>query len=356
MTTFAIESSSFCKNDQLFKGMNQNQLAFNQYGDAQLWASSMRVLMEAECVQFGKGSFLAASAVVSSRNLVYSISKCAKTCAMSFRPVEGSVLICILRAGDQLQTNLGSVEAGGALAFVLDQESVFFGRLPQDTEMVFLKLTKDRFTKMIQSWFGFVSNSQVDRLLMRGVQVDASLVDNCMLASPSWNESSSELQDCPGSFPANSPVEASLLLAFFAALVPLAEGEGHTEEMQHLAMLDKAVQLMLTNYSEKITLNQLCKACGASSSTLINAFTRFWRISPMKFLLKVRLQKAHTLLSLFTAMHSVTSVATEAGFWHYGRFSGYYRLQFLELPSETLWRLSASNLTGHSQAVQNNTP
>jgi len=45
----------------------------------------------------------------------------------------------------------------------------------------------------------------------------------------------------------------------------------------------------------------------------------------------------------------VTCVATEAGFWHYGRFSGYYRSQFLELPSETLWRSSTSNIAGLPQ-------
>jgi AraC-like DNA-binding protein len=330
--------------------MNQNRVAFSQYGDAQLWAGSMHALMDAECVQLGKGNFLAASAVLSSRNFVYAISKCAKICAMNLRPTEGSVLICLLRAREHVQTNLGSVEAGEALAFVLDQEGVFFGRMPQDTEMVFLKLAKDRFIKMIQSWFGFVSSSQVERLLMRGVQIDAALFAKCMLASPSWDEPSFEFPDNRNSCSANLPAEAGLLLAFFAAMVPLAEGgKNSPSEMHHLSILEKAVQLMLTSYSEKISLELLCKACGASSSTLIGAFTRFWRISPMKFLLKVRLQKAHTLLSLFTAMHSVTCVATEAGFWHYGRFSGYYRSQFLELPSETLWRSSTSNIAGLPQ-------
>lgn len=325
--------------------MNQNRIVFSQYGDAQMWGRSMRALMKSDCIQLGKGRFQAVSAVVPFRNYGYSISKCAKACYLSFKPVEGSVLICILRARDQLRTNLGVVDAGAALAFAIDDEGIFIGRLPQDTDVLVLRLARDRFAKMVQAWFGFASCSQVDRLLRRGVTVDPTMFTRCMLAVPSWNDDSPEWHD---SSQAGSSNEASLLLAFLGALAPLGDGGKPIDvEVPNQSLLEKAVRLMLTNYSEKITLNELCDTCGASASTLISVFTRFWGMPPMKFLLKVRLQKAHTLLSCFTGRQitsSVTTVAAESGFWHFGRFSGYYKSQFNELPSETLWRLSTPDL------------
>lgn len=314
-------------------------IKFRRFADANLWIRSMKNLFDAHCIQLGKGNFAAVSAALAFRNSSYSLSKFDKLCCVRFRPAESHVVICIMRSADCLQTNFGCAERGRALAFVLDSSSAFIGRLQQGTKVAMLHMPHDRFAKMVQSWFGFASPLQVTRLLKRGVSVPTSLFENCILANANLDEEDGAQQTINAEHAGeDASLEASLILAFLAALVPLAENtNAFTSDSHHLSLLGKAVDFILINYAEKIMLNELCEVCGASASTLIGVFTKYLGVTPMKFILMVRLQQAHTLLCSVPTQSSVTNVATEVGFWHFGRFSGYYRSHFLELPSETLW-------------------
>jgi AraC-like DNA-binding protein len=331
-------------------------IKFRHFPDANMWIRSMKDLLDAHCIQLSQGKFAAVSAVLAFRSSSYSLSKFDKTCCVRFKPAEPDVLICIMRSPDSLQTNFGYAERGRALAFVLDGSSSFIGRLEQGTRVAMLHMPHDRFAKMVQSWFGFASPLQVKRLLKRGVSVPSSLFDNCVLAKTILDEEDGAQQTINAEHAGeDASIEASLILAFLAALVPLAEyGNAFTSDSHHLSLLEKAVDFILINYAEKIMLTELCEICGASASTLIGVFTRYLGITPMKFILMVRLQEAHTLLCSVTAHSSVTNVATEVGFWHFGRFSGYYRSHFLELPSETLWGSPTlpNEVSDNSWAVQ----
>ncbi len=314
-------------------------IKFTRFADSNLWIRSMKDFVDAHCIQLSKGKFKAVSAELAFRSSSYSLSKFDKTCCVRFRPAESNVVICIMRSEDSLQSNFGCAERGRALAFVLDASSAYLGRLPQGTKVAMLHLPHDRFAKMVQSWFGFASPLQVKRLLKRGVSVPSSLFDNCILTNANLDEEDGSQQTINAEHAGEeASIEASLILAFLAALVPLAEdAHSYTSDSHHLSLLEKAVDFILINYAEKILLNELCEFCGASATTLIGVFTRYLGITPMKFIIMVRLQEAHTLLCRVTTQSSVTNVATEVGFWHFGRFSGYYRSHFLELPSETLW-------------------
>jgi transcriptional regulator GlxA family with amidase domain len=74
-----------------------------------------------------------------------------------------------------------------------------------------------------------------------------------------------------------------------------------------------------------------------SERTLENAFREVMGITPVAYLIRVRLHRVRK--ALLTATGASTTVSAEAlnwGFWHFGEFSRAYRLCFGELPSDTL--------------------
>lgn len=81
----------------------------------------------------------------------------------------------------------------------------------------------------------------------------------------------------------------------------------------------------------------LALAMGVSLRSLEMAFRTCMGIPPVRYLRRLRLNRAHDqLLRSDPGATSVTAVALDLGFTELGRFSGEYRRLFGELPSETL--------------------
>ncbi len=89
---------------------------------------------------------------------------------------------------------------------------------------------------------------------------------------------------------------------------------------------------------ENITLEALTSQAGCGYRALQLSFNNAFGLSPMAYLKKVRLN--HIRDTFLTADDSTTiaDVAKKWGFIHLGRFAQAYKLQFGELPSETLRR------------------
>jgi len=76
-----------------------------------------------------------------------------------------------------------------------------------------------------------------------------------------------------------------------------------------------------------------------SERTLENAFRQVVGLTPMNYLVRLRLHRVRQ--SLLAGTHGTTTVSAEAmkwGFWHFGEFSRAYKDCFGELPSDTLRR------------------
>lgn len=97
-----------------------------------------------------------------------------------------------------------------------------------------------------------------------------------------------------------------------------------------------AIDYMNEYFMEKITLATLSSVTGVTSRTLHNGFKRYRNVSPMEYLLEIRLRKAKTALSKANDGSSVTEIAQAAGFSHLGRFSQQFFQEYGELPSDTL--------------------
>jgi AraC-like DNA-binding protein len=88
-------------------------------------------------------------------------------------------------------------------------------------------------------------------------------------------------------------------------------------------------------------LSELCATANVSERTLQYAFRDIMGRSPLTYLHRLRLHRARDeLRKAEGGTTSVTDVALNWGFWHFGEFSRAYKNCFEELPSATLRRNS----------------
>ncbi len=84
----------------------------------------------------------------------------------------------------------------------------------------------------------------------------------------------------------------------------------------------KAIELMETHLEEVLDIDTLCTAAGASRRQLERLFNRHFRVSPQRYYIDLRLQRASTLLK-YTDM-SVLDIAVACGFGSAAHFSRSY--------------------------------
>ena len=84
-------------------------------------------------------------------------------------------------------------------------------------------------------------------------------------------------------------------------------------------------------------LSELCATANVSERTLQNAFNSIMGMSPLTYLHRLRLHRARDdLRNAKSDSTTVTDVAMNWGFWHFGEFSRAYKNCFGEVPSRTL--------------------
>ncbi len=84
-------------------------------------------------------------------------------------------------------------------------------------------------------------------------------------------------------------------------------------------------------------LSELCATANVSERTLQYAFRDIMGMSPLTYLHRLRLHRARDeLRAAKSSATTVTDVAMNWGFWHFGEFSRAYKNCFGEVPSRTL--------------------
>ncbi len=89
-------------------------------------------------------------------------------------------------------------------------------------------------------------------------------------------------------------------------------------------------------------MSELCAAANVSERTVQKAFQDIMGMSPTTYLHRLRLHRARDdLRKANSGSVTVTDVALNWGFWHFGEFSRAYKNCFGEVPSSTLKRNSS---------------
>jgi AraC-like DNA-binding protein len=105
------------------------------------------------------------------------------------------------------------------------------------------------------------------------------------------------------------------------------------------AIVKTAEDYAMSRAGEEIYVSDLCRIASVSERTLEYAFKEIMGMSPVAYLIRVRLHRVRqALLAATQGSTTVSAEALEWGFWHFGEFSRAYRDCFGELPSDTLRR------------------
>jgi transcriptional regulator GlxA family with amidase domain len=104
------------------------------------------------------------------------------------------------------------------------------------------------------------------------------------------------------------------------------------------AVLRRAVAHIEQHHADpNLTMADIAAAARATPRTVQYAFRSRLDTTPMNYLRRVRLARAHEdLRRADPASTTVTAVAARWGFLHPGRFAFYYRQAYRETPSATL--------------------
>ena len=113
----------------------------------------------------------------------------------------------------------------------------------------------------------------------------------------------------------------------------------HTHPALAPGYVRRAVEYLEMHAAEPVTVDMLAAAVGVSSRALFVAFREAYDQTPMGYLREFRLQQVRrALLAGSVATESLTQLALQWGFFHYGRFAQYYRDRLGERPQETVRR------------------
>jgi AraC-like DNA-binding protein len=136
--------------------------------------------------------------------------------------------------------------------------------------------------------------------------------------------------------------QAELLEALLATLGAANDFEPTRGDRTRLArslIVKAAEDHALSRIDDPLQVADLCRAAGVSERSLGYAFKEVLGLTPVNYLMRLRLHRVRQ--ALLAATHGSTTVSAEAlkwGFWHFGEFSRAYREGFGELPSDTLRR------------------
>jgi transcriptional regulator GlxA family with amidase domain len=112
----------------------------------------------------------------------------------------------------------------------------------------------------------------------------------------------------------------------------------HARQSQAL-VVKAAEDYALSHTDERVYVTDLCRAAAVSERALEYAFKEVMGLTPVAYLVRLRLHRVRqALLAATHGTTTVSAVALDWGFWHFGEFSRAYKDCFGELPSDTLRR------------------
>jgi AraC-like DNA-binding protein len=107
----------------------------------------------------------------------------------------------------------------------------------------------------------------------------------------------------------------------------------------HETIMRRFRRVLDENPGRALYIPEICASIGVPDRTLRFCCHEHLGMGPKKYLMLRRMNLAQRALRASVSdTTTVTEIATQFGFWHFGRFSAAYRSIFGELPSVTLTR------------------
>jgi AraC-like DNA-binding protein len=134
-------------------------------------------------------------------------------------------------------------------------------------------------------------------------------------------------------------LEQALIEAMVGCLGGGLVREDRSALRHHSLIMRRFRRAVEENPGEPLYIPELCAAIGVSDRTLRVCCQEQLGMSPKRYLMLRRMHLARRALrDSASGVATVTEIATEYGFWQFGRFAGEYKSLFGESPSATLQR------------------
>jgi len=224
-----------------------------------------------------------------------------------------------------------AAESGAEARFVVDAgwESMTFLLPPQEIHAHLTARQREREFRLPQGVEMLqVNPERVHRLFDWGKR----LVDTAVLDPALFNESDTE----------RGAAQVELLETLLATLDVANEfelGRSDRTRQARSVIVKIAEDHALSQTGANLYVTDLCRVTGVSERTLEYAFKEITGLTPMAYLMRLRLHRVRqALLATTPESTTVSAEALNCGFWHFGEFSRAYKDSFGELPSDTLRR------------------
>jgi AraC-like DNA-binding protein len=191
-------------------------------------------------------------------------------------------------------------------------------------------------------------------LALRGRSIDFAMPDRPEVWHPAVDKAREHFElgariagaaeKTPGIFNDNRWARYGAQVEFIDSLLETIESwspDEHTDTdkkgRNYSEIVRKCEDLTLNLDGRRPYLSELCAAANVSERTLQYAFRDIIGMSPLTYLHRLRLHHARDeLRQAVKGSTTVTDVALNWGFWHFGEFSRAYKNCFGETPSKTL--------------------
>jgi len=135
-------------------------------------------------------------------------------------------------------------------------------------------------------------------------------------------------------------VHNELLERYFATLQVVENSEplhGDQTSQRYSRIVKTAQAYVMEQHGVGYSVTDICEATNTSERTLQYAFRKIMDMTPIEYLIRLRLHRVHQdLRKANPKSTTVSRIAVDWGFWHLGEFSIAYKSCFDEMPSETL--------------------
>ncbi len=155
----------------------------------------------------------------------------------------------------------------------------------------------------------------------------ASFNSHYRLTEQQFDKAAQVISDMLREFMTKSPGYQTWVLAKFMELVVYLSREYEAETAQPVTLpLANAVSYMENHFRNEITSEQLAQISGLSLRHFTRVFKEVYQVSPIQYLISLRMEYACTLLQ--TTLQSITEVAYESGFHDSNYFSKQFKREF----------------------------
>ena len=134
-------------------------------------------------------------------------------------------------------------------------------------------------------------------------------------------------------------IEQALVESMVFCLADSPSNDVRYVQRHHARVMRRLEEALMANPEQPLYMAELCAQVGASYWTLRDCCLEYLGMSPKRYLWLRRMHLARRALRSADAERTtVTEIASDYGFWEFGRFSVAYRSLFGESPSTTLRR------------------